>query len=186
MPLIFDHAQSPPPGHYYPDPSGWTIRSPSLRQLLMDIREYRRVNGMMAGNPYTDVENFYKVEFPWLVTPVGTSPLAQIDPLYRWMNRTWMKKHRPMMETEPIAARLATCLACPHYDPTIQFDEDTMRRMIILGAGKLRIAGICRAHHWPCGLAVLMSDPEPISSDISGCWANCSHSSETGTSPASC
>ncbi len=142
----------------------------SLRILLDSITSYRAQNGQPPGNPEAEVERYYKVKYPWLITNVGTTPVAIEDPVARWVNRAWKSPVRDWAESETVNARLSTCLGCEHYDPDRTFDAEATRRIVIMGAGQLRTAGACKVHHWPIGLAILARE-QPVSSRVEGCWA---------------
>ncbi len=175
MPLVFDHSVPPPEGHHFVDPSGLTITAGSLRILLGSIASYRAQNGQPPGNPEAEVERYYKTKYPWLITKVGTTPAVIEDPVARWINRAWKSPVKDWAETETVNARLATCLPCEYYDPDRQFGADATRRIVVMGAGRLRTAGACRVHHWPIGLAILAQE-RPVASSVEGCWAGSSPS----------
>jgi len=169
MPLIFDHPRSPVGGHSFLDPSGVLIRADKLMELPAKIASYRSVNGLAAGNPEAEIEAKYAVDNPWLVSKVGTTPVVQEDPIARWLNRAWRMPIKDWAESETVNARLGTCVACEHYAPDHPFSAEATRRLLVMGAGKLRTAGACKVHHWACGLAALAQAPE---SDlrVEGCW----------------
>lgn len=169
MPLIYDHPRQPPGGPYFVDPSGHTIRNESLEGLIKEIARYRTINGLPAGNPEKEVEQFYAVKFPWLITNVGTTPVATEDPVARWLNRAWRSPIKDWAEAETVEARASTCEACKHYAPMHRFDSDSMRRLMVLGAGRLRPMGACKAHLWACGLAILPYKQE-AALHVDGCW----------------
>lgn len=169
MPLILDHAVSPPEGHHLIDPSGVTIRAGSIQALLTAITSYRAQNGQPAGQPELEVERYYRDKYPWLISKVGTTAATPEDPVVRWLNRAWRTPIKDWAESETVNARLATCGACEHYAPDHPFDREATRRLIILGAGKLRAAGACKVHHWACGLAVLAREREE-DLRVDGCW----------------
>jgi len=168
--LILDHPREPPEGHYYPDPSAYTVRAKSLRELLNAISSYRTQNALPAGNVTQEVEDFYRVQFPWLVSKVGVNPVVREDPIARWLNRIWRAPIKDWAESEKVEGRMATCLACPHYAPDHPFDRDSKRRLYILGGGRFSETGACKVHHWAVGLAMLDEKPE-VSVAVEGCWA---------------
>lgn len=170
MPLIVDHPRQPPGGHYFVDPSGVTIRSDTLNGLLDELSSYRARNGLTAGNAAKEVEQFYAVKFPWLITNVGTTPVVIEDPVARWIARAWRAPVKDWAEAEIVEARVRSCESCQHYAPLHPFDRDATRRLEILGAGRLRSMGACKVQHWACGLAVLPHDVEPVT-PVPECWA---------------
>jgi hypothetical protein len=169
MPLIYDHPRQPPEGHYFVDPSGHTIRSESIESLISEVVSYRTRNGLTAGNPAKEVEQFYAVKFPWLITNIGTTPVSKEDPITKWINRMWRTPIKDWSEAEIVEARVERCESCEYYVADHAFGVESTRRLIILGAGRLRSMGVCKAHLWACGLAVL---PHKLDSPVKagGCW----------------
>jgi hypothetical protein len=172
MPLIQDHPRVPPGGHRFPDSSGFTIRAKSIPELLGTIALYRTQNALPPGDPAREVEQFYAMEFPWLISNVGTTPMVAADPVNRWLLRQWRNppKEKEFAESENTSTRMAICRNCEHYVPEHPFTKDDNRRLIILGAGKLKTMGACRVHHWACGLAVLIEKPG-AATPVENCWA---------------
>lgn len=172
MPLILDHPRQPSGGHRYPDWSGFTIKAKSIPELLTAIASYRTQNALPPGDPAREVEQFYAMEFPWLISSVGQTPAAIVDPVNRWILRQWRNppKEKEFAESVNTATRMAVCQNCEHYVPEHPFSADDNRRLIILGAGKLKTMGACRVHHWACGLAVFIEKPD-VTVPIEGCWA---------------
>lgn len=171
VPLIFDHPRSPIGGHSFLDPSGVLIRADKLLELPPKIASYRSINGLPAGNPEAEIEARYAVDSPWLISRVGTTRTIPEDPVARWLNRAWRTPIRDWAEAETVNARMATCETCEHYAPDHPFSKDASRRLLVMGAGKLREAGACKVHHWACGLAVLAQAPE-VTTGVDGCWAS--------------
>lgn len=174
MPLIFDHAQVPPGGYSFPDPSGVVLRSDGLKPLLGKIAQFRSTNGFPPGNPALEVEAYCLIHHPWLVTKVGAvSPVTE-DPVARWINRLWLTPPKEHAFTESVIQdeRLAVCAQCPHYVPSHPYSLQSRRRLTILGVGHIKDFGACKAHHWPVGLAALISSPggEPVSGV--DCWGS--------------
>lgn len=174
MPLLFDHPREPPGGYHFLDPSSYNIRAKSLRELLFKIAEYRAKNGMPPGNPYKEIETYYSTECPWLISNVGTSPVANEDPIARWINRTWRTPPSKWAESIQAGTRYGTCLDCPHYVADHSFSPESNRRLLILGAGHLGgMAGICKVHHWPVALACAVEKME-VTAEVEGCWVRTS------------
>lgn len=168
--LLLDHARPIPGGPSFLDPSGYLVRAKSISELLAAIASYRKNNGLPAGNPAREVETRFAVDYPWLISNTGTTPEVIQDPVARWLNRAWKSPIKDWAESETVIARLNTCLACEHYAPDHPFDGDSKRRLIILGAGRLKEAGACKVHHWACGLAILDRTPGVVTG-VEGCWA---------------
>lgn len=169
MPLIFDHSRQPPGGHYFPDPSGYTVRAKTLHDLIGSITSYRINNGFPRGNPALEVEEFYAVEFPWLITKVGDRPESNIDPITKWINRTYREAGHKFAESETTKARSAICEACPYYEPHHSFGIEDNRRLIITGGGRLKQMGACKVHHIAVGLAVVLDKVE-VPLKVDDCW----------------
>jgi hypothetical protein len=172
VPLIHDHPQSPPGGYPFTDPSGVSFQKDNLRLLLSAIRDFRATNGLPPGNPEAEVEAAYKTLYPWLITRVGTTPIANEDPVARWVGRQWRlpPKEKDFAESETVRTRLETCTACPHYTPEHSYDAGTARRLTILSVARMQDFSACRAHAWSVGLASLIQKPE-TQVDAEGCWA---------------
>lgn len=168
MPLIRNHAQQPPGGHVFVDPTGHHIAAKTVEVLLARIIEFRQANGLPPGNPEAEVEADYRTRFPWLVSKVGTIAAPQQDSVARWVNRMWKSPPRRWVESVERERRAETCVACPHYDAAHQPDADTARRILILGAGRERQMGACLHHGFACGLAVAIQDHD--ADPIEGCW----------------
>lgn len=171
MPLILDHSVAPPEGHHLIDPSGVTLRAGSITALAESIASYRKQNGQPAGSPLLEIERYYRDKYPWLITLVGTTPAVIEDPVSRWLNRAWRTPIKDWAESETVNARLNTCATCEHYAPDHPFDKEATRRLIILGAGRLRTAGACKVHHWAVGLAVLSRERE-ADLRVDRCWGS--------------
>lgn len=171
MPLIHDHAQQPPGGHDFIDPSGVRLHAERLSDLLTKIAAYRRANGLAAGDPAKEVEADYIVRYPWLVTKVGTTVAAKEDPIARWINRQWRLpvKERDFAESTVTAGRLARCAECEYYSPDHPYDAEARRRLTILGFGRVTDEAACSVHHWAVGLAALHQNPESPHRP-EGCW----------------
>lgn len=172
MPLVFDHAQTPPAGYSFPDPSGFTLKAESLRGLLTRVADYRRTNGFSPGNPASEIEAYYLIHHPWLVTKVGKNPAIIQDPVERWINRMWLNppKEREFAESETIRSRLETCTTCPNYVESHPFSIETRRRLEVLGVGRISSMSTCKVHHWAVGLAVFINTPE-VTVVVEECWA---------------
>lgn len=142
-----------------------------MKELITAITNYRSQNGLAAGNPSSEVEAYYAIHHPWMISKVGSVPTVIEDPVARWLNRAWRSPIKDWAESEMVNARMATCLTCEHYAADHQFDGEATRRLIILGAGKLKESGACKVHHWACGLAVLERNPR-AAIYAARCWAS--------------
>ncbi len=151
------------------DPSGFLLRSDTLRGLLTAIATYRKNNGFNPGNPAHEVETVYRKDYPWLVSNVGVIETKGVDPVARWLERAWRTPQPKFVESEMQEPRCVTCLTCEHYRPDHKYDTDALRRITILGRGKYKLPGACTAHHWPVGLAVWMEAPDTPAT-VPGCW----------------
>lgn len=176
--LLLDHPRGIPGGPSFKDPSGYLIRAKTIPELLTTIASYRRNNGLPAGDPLREVERVFSVDYPWLISNVGQLAAAPVDPIARWLARAWKTPIKDWAESETVNARLNTCLTCEHYAPDHAFDSDSKRRLIILGAGRLKEAGACKVHHWACGLSVL-PHTQNVAVNVEGCWAHQSCSAKT-------
>ncbi len=136
------------------------------------IVEFRSTNGFPAGNPEAELEVIYRATNPHLVTKVGVTPVAEEDPVARWVARLWRlpPKEKDFAESETTRVRLETCVTCPHYAAEHSYDAGTARRLAILSHGRMTDFAACDAHHWALGLAALIQSPE-TQVDAEGCWA---------------
>lgn len=170
MPLVLSHPRQPPGGHTFADPSGQTVKADSVAGLLSAIATYRQNNALPAGNPAAEVEAIYRVKYPWLVSKIGQTETLPPSPVATWLNHAWRTPQAKFVETIPAERRIATCLACPHYQPDHAFTTDQKRRLAILGRGKFAHSGACAEHHWAVGLAIWLESPDPRKA-VPGCWA---------------
>lgn len=173
MPLIIEHPHVPASGHYLVDHSGITFRAKNIPALSSAITLYRLNNALPSGNPLAEIEVFYAVHFPWLVSKVGAAPEPPKEEFLReWINRLWRNPPKHWQETEKAKERLQTCGLCPFSTPAGIMSDVYRRRLIILGSDKI-IEGApwCSAHRWACGLAVWIDAPETPAGAVPGCWA---------------
>jgi hypothetical protein len=172
VPLVFTHPQRPSEGHYFPDPSGVTLRADSVQLLIEAVTEYRLKNSLHPGNPYAEIEAFYAKQFPWLVTKVGITPAPMPDAVSIWVDRMWKERIQStkFVDSEIAEARAKVCENCPHHDQNHRFIGESTRRLIMLGAGRLHAMGACKVHQWAPGLALLYADPH-TPCEVEGCWA---------------
>lgn len=157
--------------HWFPDPSGHTLRAKDLRGLIDAVASYRAQNGMARGNPEAEIERFYSKQFPWLVDhlPAKADKPNETDALVRWVNQMWRATHPRFHDRVVQSARLAVCRGCPHYSGLPELDNETVRRLMVVGAGAPDFdVGYCSARNWVCGLAALI--PDCGSGKLEGCW----------------
>lgn len=149
-----------------------TIKADSLAKLLTAVATFRATNGLPVGQPAQEVEAYYAIHHPWLITKVGTAPVAHEDPVARWVNRQWRTppKERDFAESETVRSRLETCATCEYYATAHKFDADTLRRLTVLGVGRITDFSACKAQHWAVGLAALIQTPE-TQVEVEQCWA---------------
>jgi hypothetical protein len=171
--LILDHPRVPPTGHYIIDASNITFRAKDIPALERVIALYRSNNALPAGNPLAEIEAFYAVHFPWLISNVGAAPEPPKEEFLReWINRLWKNPPKHWQESEKAKERLQICGLCPFNMPGGIISDVYRRRLIILGAGKITEgAGWCSAHRWANGLAAWIESPETPAGDVPGCWA---------------
>ena len=170
MPLIHDHAQQPYGGHNFTDPTGVVVRAASIKDLLRKIAAFRESNGLPSGDPATEVEAYYATQYPWLVTPVGSTPAAIEDPVEAWLNRMWREAPRDFVNADVVATRLGTCTMCQHYASAYPLSPESSRRLAILSQGRPPCLGACGAHGWALGLALLLRGLRRRV-NAAGCWA---------------
>lgn len=170
MPLVHNHAQQPPSGYYFPDPTGVRLRGKDIKELLANIVRYRTNNRLPAGNPELELEGYYAEKYPWLVSKVGTTPVVKTDPIERWINHIWRLAPKDFAPRERADRQEEMCKKCPHYVEDYTFETDSARRLMLLGAGRLKSMGICSLHKWACGLACVVNEL-PAEVELEGCWA---------------
>ena len=174
MPLITDHPRAPAAGHYCTDNQGVTHRAKTIPLLEKAIALYRTNNALPAGNPLAEIESFYAIHFPWLISKSGDAPKPPKEEFLRdWINRMWRNppKQSQWVETETAKARLQVCALCPFNTPAGILSDVNLRRLIILGAGRIAAASsCCSRHRWDCGLAVWVEDPATAEEAVPGCW----------------
>jgi hypothetical protein len=175
VPLIIDHPHAPPSGHYCVDSTGVTFRAKDIPTLGKAITLYRTNNALPAGNPLAEIETFYAVHFPWLISKTGDAPVPpKEDFIQSWINRLWRNppKQTQWAESETAKARLQVCSLCPFNMPRGIVADVNLRRLIILGAGRIAAtSSCCSLHRWDCGLAVWIEDPESAAeAPAPGCW----------------
>lgn len=177
MPLITDHPRVPPTGHYFVDSSETTYRAKSIPLLIKAVEKFRLNNSLPAGNPAKEVEDFYAIHFGWLISKEGEMPKdKEEDPMRTWLNRTWRTppKAHDWAETLKAKERLQVCGRCRFNDASGILSQVNLRRLIILGAGRIAMAAsCCKIHGWECGLAVWIERPISLTGEqVPGCWAN--------------
>ena len=176
VPIITDHPRVPPAGHNFTDASGVSFRAKSAPELIKAVELYRSNNALHIGNPAQEIEAFYAIHFPWLISKVGDSPEPPKEEFLRdWINRLWRKppQKEQWAESEKARERLQVCGRCPFNTPGGIISDVYLRRLIILGAGKISGAGSrCVAHKWDCGLAARIEAPETTGDPVPGCWVN--------------
>ena len=180
--LITDHSRQPPGGHSFPDASGHVLRAPSIPDLLSAITDYRAKNGLHPGDPARELEAHYARLYPWLISKVGSTPAAKEDPCLRWLNRQWRAVVSKWAETTTARRRYAQCQTCPHYVAAHPWSAESVRRLIIVGAGRTGgMDGICKAHHWAVALACA-AESLPTPATVPECWTTTeSSAASTGT-----
>lgn len=170
MAFLYLHPQQPPSGHWFPDPSGYTIRAKSLKELVEAVKSYRAANCLPLGNPEADVERFYARQWPWLVDNRKPITEAEESPHSAWLNRIWRNPPRKWARDDEHGSRMAICAQCPHYVDLMEISQEERRRVAVISSGRSNcLTGYCTAHHWICGLAAWMQKPEQAQA-ISGCW----------------
>ena len=173
MPLIRNHAQRPPSGYHFTDPSGVEITGDGIDDLLASIASYRSANGLPPGSPESEVEAYYKTRYPWLVTKVGAVAAPSADPIESWVNKIWRlaPPQKEYVEGVELERRRGTCVTCEHYDEDFALSGEPNRRLMLLAVGAPPM-GSCRLHHWACELAVLIRAPVGASQSApEHCWA---------------
>jgi hypothetical protein len=172
VPLIYDHAQTPPEGWRFYDPAGVWVSGDTLRELEINVAQFRANNGLPPGNPAGELEAKYAKECPWLVSKVGAVPIAREDPVERWVARLWRDpvREREFVENTVTAERLGVCADCPHLGSDYSPSQEVRRRAAILSAGRPINHHSCSAHGWLVSLAALHPRPaSPIS--VQTCWS---------------
>lgn len=181
MALLHDHPQKPPAGDHFTDPTGVILRAKSIEELLTSIVRYRSNNGLPKGNPAREVEDFYRVQYPWLVQG-EPEPTAKQDQLDAWLNRIWRNPPHRWVDESKVETRLNGCFGCPEYDAEWRPDPAGLKRLMVLGGGRYHQgAGFCRHHRWACGLAIAVDAPDSTASALDGCWAMSFSSGTPGT-----
>lgn len=176
MPLIHDHPQVPPEGHYFPDQTGVTIRGDSVRDLVAKVTDYRATNGLPMGSPSAEIETFYAGQFPWLISKVGAAPAADIDPFAEWLRREWKEPIKEWSMDYEIDQRQKKCAECPHFStlPDTVTMEQRRRLLILMGGKSQDVSPYCA--HFFASLAVVWRRLSPllrrdgVNSDALNCW----------------
>ncbi len=170
MSLIFHHAQQPHGGHWFPDPTGYVIRSKTLEGLVKAVLAYRKSNGMPHGSPAAEVERFYAKQFPWLVNGQTSTTERPAEGPGRWINQLWRLPPKRWASNLGQRSRMDRCRECQHFSPLPKIDQEDMRRLIAIGGGRQDSdVGYCSAHGWVCGLAAWIESPE-TPREAEGCW----------------
>lgn len=170
MPVLRQHPQQPPGGHSFPDPSGVLIKADSVDALLLRIAEYRAVNGFHAGNPEAELESYYSMTYPWLITKVGEVSHKADDRAIKWLNRIWKEAPRRLNEKTEYDARIKECQSCEHYTQRAYVPDD-LRRLLTISADRSTDRSECGLHGWIVGLAASLPLPEPKPEINFDCWA---------------
>lgn len=174
-----DHSRQPPGGYSFPDASGYTLRADSIPALLQAIADYRANNGLHPGDPAAELESHYARLYPWLISKVGAAPKTVEDTVLRWLNRQWRAPVSKWAEAMTAKKRYAVCQDCPYYEPAHPWSAESVRRLIILGAGRTAgMDGVCRVHHWSVALACA-AESLPTTASVNECWVTAESLPET-------
>lgn len=160
MGLFRDHPQVPKEGHHFPDPSGYTVNADSIDSLLAAIVIYRKNNGLPPGNPEYELEQYYRVTFPWLYSKENMATEKPEDPVSRWIREAWKTPKHEFASEHIISERIESCKKCEHLRPRTK-DTEILRRVAILSGGRAKEIGTCAIFHWDCGLACLFGGLPP-------------------------
>lgn len=153
MPIIPDHPQQPPGGHHFPDPSGVTLRGDSPEAVAEAIASYRAANALPSGHPDSELESYYRTQFPWLISKVGQTVTSAPSLVEAWLNRIWREAPRDIVERRQAEAIHAPCATCAHHIDTITPDPEHAYRLTLLARGQPLAMDGCTLNRWVPGVA---------------------------------
>lgn len=162
-----------------------TFTADSARALADELRRHRLNNGLPPGDPEHDIALAYAKSHPWLIVTRASVPEEppEVADVRAFVHRAWRSAHLPAKDAVR-DARWERCAGCPAFVPLDMddHDEETVRRLHILGAGKLRENyGYCQHHRWVAGLACGIAEPAAYA--VPGCPVDCWLDKEHDSTP---
>jgi len=168
--LLYNHMHQIISEHVFEDPSGQTLKSRNLKDLVNAVIRFREINGLPPGDPEQEIATKYATKYPWLVredlsgekVPQNQS-LASGEAIWRWVQKVWNSPPKlPLLTPEKYSDRAQICRSCPHnleFNARLEGGAELVRRIYILGRGDgAADCGRCDIQGWLNSLAVMLPD----------------------------
>lgn len=180
-----DSKRSPFGGHHYPE-YGRTFQSPTFKELVKNVEDFRLNNNIPAGDPEQDILAFYAEHWPWLIEVNFDEPAPgwkKVEHYEDWRESIYKMWKRPPLKTISVkeaSDRWAVCAVCPYNKP-LDWEEtnesaELSRRTFLLrrGIDVPENLGYCSLHKVDLSVFCLIADASDYSSkteeDYEACW----------------